>query len=172
MLVTYARYLAITGDAATDAADVEAALAEAQTLLEETLRRPLESAERTERLPVLDGRVYPSATPITDGGDLTVEGYALTGASPSTVLGTLTDSDHATVTYTGGYTADNVPSCIERDIAWAAHSIVRPALASGVPVGATSVRLGDAAVTFARPSPGGQQIGWSPATLRFRRRLP
>lgn len=173
MLVTYARYLAITGDGTSDPGQVEEALADAQALLEDTLRRPLESGERTERLRVLDGLVYPAATPITDAGDLTVEGDALTGASPSSLLGGVFDStDHATVTYTGGFTADTVPACIERDIAWAAHGLVRPLVASGVPVGATSVRLGDAAVTFAKPASGGVQVGWSPQTLRYRRRLP
>lgn len=172
MLVTVGRYRSVTGDTTSTEADITEALAEAQTLLEDALRRPLEEAERTERLRVLDGRVYPSATPISDGGALTVEGDALTGATPVTSLVGITDSDHATVTYTGGYTTATVPRCIERDIAWAAHAVLRPSSVAAVPVGATSVRLGDAAVTYAKPARGGQQFGWSPQTLRYRRRLP
>jgi hypothetical protein len=65
------------------------------------------------------------------------------------------------------------PGLVERDLAWVAHSLLRPTAATRIPAGATAVKLGDAAVTFARPqTPGAAGIVWSRATMRWRRRTP
>ena len=66
MLVTVARYRAITGDNATPAVTVSAKIELAQELLADALDRELEEAERTETLwPTRDGYLWPSCTPIT-----------------------------------------------------------------------------------------------------------
>ena len=65
-LVTVDRYRFITRDVCTDSDTVSARLEEAQALIEDEYRRPLEEAERTETVPIWpDGRVYPAAVPIT-----------------------------------------------------------------------------------------------------------
>lgn len=181
-LVTYARYVAITDDTTSPAASATAALVDAQDLLELELNRRgyLEDtgADFTERLRIFnDARlgyvVYPSGLPITDEGDLTAHGALLAGAGPdaSPAFGIVSGEQYATITYRGGYTSSTVPVEIERDIAWAAYSLLRPASATSVPAGATSVRLGDAAVTYAAPRSAAEAgIRWSRAALRHRRR--
>lgn len=173
-LVTLARYRTITGDTASASGIVNAALADAQTDLEEELDRPLESAERTERLRIYPSHrhglvVWPSAQPVTDAGDLTIAGNAVYGASPlgSPLLGG-EDVGFASVTYTGGYTTSTVPRCIEQDIAWNARQ--RIAAQAPVPVGATAVSLGDASVSFGAGGARGVSGNWSRQTLRYRRR--
>lgn len=152
-LVTPARYIAITRDTNTSAEDIAAELAAAQELVEAETGRPVESAERTERMRIRygrsfpGGRVYPAATPVTVAADHTIVGTtALDGASPDAGIFDRTDEDYATVTYTGGYTAETVPADLERVIARAAYRLLNADLS--LPVGATSVRLGDAAVTY------------------------
>lgn len=183
MLVTYERYVEITGDTTTASATVEARLVDAQGLLEDTLGRPLETGERTERMRIynVDGvaTVYPSAVPVTDAGDYTQVGDGLVGATPIGGVAFGVPQGHAEVVYTGGFDPDEtdpdepayLPRSIERDIAWAAHALTHHP-SSQIPAGATSVRLGDAAVTYAKPTSGGSPVSWSPATLRWRRRLP
>lgn len=173
-VVTLARYRTITGDTASASGLVEQALADAQADLEEDLDRPLESAERTERLRLYSTTrhgwvVYPRAHPITDAGDLTIAGAAVYGASPlgSPIFGG-DDPGFAEVTYTGGYTASTVPRCIEQDIAWAAHTRLHPAVP--VQVGATAVSLGDASVSFGAGGARGTAANWSRQTMRYRRR--
>lgn len=177
-LVTYVRYVAITGDTSTASADVADALADAQELLENELCRQLDSKERTERLRIYPadgyfpgGRVHPTVTPVTAAEDYTIlDDGTLTGASPQSGVFDFDAEPYAEVTYTGGFTPGTVPACIERDIAWCAYRLVRPAEAAAVPAGAASVRLGDAGVSF---GPGGAPAGavtWSPRSLRYRRR--
>lgn len=91
--------------------------------------------------------------------------------------------DAIEVTYTGGYVErtanpdapNRLPACIQRDIALAAQALGQTATTSGYPVGAESVRLGDAAVTFGEggaPARSDLVDGcWSRETLRYRRRL-
>lgn len=156
-MITAVRYGEITGDTVTAASAVTARIEDAQELLEEYLDRPLESDEYTEELaPDRHGRLWPKATPITDGGDYTVDGLAL-HASPFGWSGFL-DGNRVTVTYTGGWTAETLPACIERDLAWAAYRLLHPgavASMSSLPGGASSVRLGDAAVTWKAGSSAG-----------------
>lgn len=169
------RYRVLTGDTTSAATAVEVAIADAQNLLEGELRRGVENVERTERLKVHPGgRVYPSATPITDPGDYTAVGdSALDGASPSGGPWLAVPNDtYADVTYTGGWDDETVPACIERDLAWAAAVVVDPSAVTRIPAGSVSVSLGDAAVTFDRPrSVGEVGIAWSMATMRHRRRF-
>lgn len=174
-LVTLARYRTITGDTASASGLVNAALADAQADLEEVLDRPLESMERTEELPFVESRrhglvVYPPAVPVTAAGSLTIRGNAVLGATPiGSPLGGGERPGWAELTYTGGYTTSSVPRCIEADIAWDARRRLRAE--SPVPVGATAVSLGDAAVSFgADGATGGVTGNWSRQTLRYRRR--
>lgn len=174
MLVTVERYRLITGDETTAATAVTAALVEAQDLLSEDLGWDLEEDERTETLDVVAGAVYPTAIPITAvAAGQTIDGYAIRGAAPLGVdilVENSYDPDRprATVTYTGGWTDVTVPASIRRAIAWAARGILTPASAEAVPDGATSVRLGDASVTFAtaqhRATTG---ITWPAKTMRW-----
>lgn len=176
-LVTIERYRVITGDSTSASATVEQALGDAQALLEDDLGRGLESEERTERLRIFygssfpGGRVYPTVTPVTDADDFTLVGTAaLDGASPSGGPFDTSQPSYAEVTYTGGWTADDVPACIERDIAWAAYRLLRPAEMAAVPAGATSVSMGDASVSFAAGQSAGEAgISWSRATRRYSR---
>lgn len=152
-LVDAATYRLLTGDNITASAAVDEQLAVAQELVEDYLARPLEDGEHTERLRVFPGgRVFPSATPVTDPGDLTVEGAALVGAAadwpPGVPFAGAADVDaYATVTYRGGWTAATAPTTVKREIARAAYRQLHPV--TGVPVGATAAHVGDAGVTFA-----------------------
>lgn len=153
-LVTVSRYQLITGDTTSATATVEDALEDAQGLAEEFLRRELTSQERTESLQVYPGaRVYPSVTPITAADGYDIDGYSLIGVAPDLspfpfdppssrgVMGS--------VTYTGGYSAATLPKTIERVIARTAYQQLHPETLQ--PAGATSIRLGDAAITYAEP---------------------
>lgn len=172
-MITAARYAEITGDTASAAVTVTARVEEAQELLEEYLDRPLASVERTETLyPDRRGRLWPKATPITDGGDYEVEGLALLSSAPLGYPSLINPDGGVAVTYTGGWTAGTLPGCIERDLARATYRLLHPSsLGSEVPVGATSVRLGDAAVSY---GPGGAKgagdtdAWWSKRTRSYR----
>lgn len=187
MIVTVARYRTIAADTVTPDLVATDALEFAAELLEEDLGRPLDEAERTETM-WLDraGWVWPRANPIisvaTPGwipeGDLLRPAVAwqptgdiLLGHPEATV----------DITYTGGWVErtanpaapNRLPASIEADLAWAAHALThRNSLASSVPAGATSVRLGDVSVSF---GPGGaaaeldMTIRWSRRTMRWRR---
>lgn len=155
--VSVADYRVHTGDQDSPASAVTAALVEGQSLLEEHLRRLLESTSRTNDFPIhADGRVYPNAYPITSAS-LTIDGRALLGAEadsgPFTGVFESTTPKRATVTWTGGFTPTTLPVTLEHAIYELAEAKVTGA--EPVPVGATSVRLGDAAVTFDGPTSGG-----------------
>lgn len=180
-LVTVARYRAITGDTDTTEGIVSARIELAIDRLEEVLDRPLESAERTETLtPTRDGKLWPSAVPVTDPGDYTVDGLALKWAVPGVDMFGSTTVD---VTYTGGWvertanpTAVNrLPACIEEDLAWAAWSLGHSDDVVQAPAGATAVQLGDVSVSFGpNGAPGVNRSGirWSRRTLAYRYRVP
>lgn len=178
-VLTVARYRTITLDTTSGDAAVTAALADAETDVAEYLRRPLELAERTETLTISrDGRVYPSATPIVEllGDDtgLTREGNVIVGASPDAAafvwIGTST-APTATITYRGGWDAASLPKAVERAIAMGAYHAIHwdPAL---VPAGATSARVGDAAVSFGAGGASGDPLASQLAQIRrYRRRF-
>lgn len=180
-LVTFARYQSITGDTATPEYLVSARIEYAVELLEDELARPLASAERTETLwPTRDGRLWPSATPITDPGDYQVDGLALF-SSPFPIAFGFVLGDSVDVTYTGGWVersanptaANRLPTCIERDLAYAANALGDPAAGSlsGLPVGVTQASVGDVSVTFGSGGAGAaseSQVRWSRETLAYR----
>jgi hypothetical protein len=166
-LVTVARYRTITGDITTTDAAVTGALVDSQGLIEEWLRRELDSTERTETLRLIDGRVYPKAYPITNAGELTIERTrAILGSAeispPIWNLPSNSDS-YATVTYIGGFTAATLPKTLEREIARTAHNILHPSL---IPAGALSVSQGDASVTFGKAQSNGELDAASRRALR------
>lgn len=189
MLVSIARYRDITGDESSASGVVEGALVDAQALLEEELRRPLETDTRTERCRVFGeargATVYPSATPITSvtsPSGASVVGHAVLGGSA--VSGPpyfLTDPDgFAEVTYVGGYDPnasagddDYLPVTLQRAIAWAAKALVSPSDFAAVPAGATSASVGDVSLTWGPGgSPGqGEVVFSSRLVRRWRRRL-
>lgn len=183
MLVTVERYRAITGDTTTAASAVSALVEAATEELEEILDRPLEHAEHTERLiATRDGKLWPRATPITAATGFTIDGLALLGARtfdwPSGGFWPFTEAAGVDVTYSGGWTSDNVPRCIERDLAEAAK-ILGTAIPAGiaVPAGVKSVSVGDQSLTFAdnAPTGGARSIAlqgvWSRRTLSYRYRV-
>lgn len=178
MLITVATYRAITGDTATPATTVSALVEQAEELLADALDRPLDEASRTEKLlPTRDGWVWPRATPIMSvAGEWTIDGEGLWGAFGP---GWPDLTGRVEVTSTGGWvertahpTATNrLPAVIERDLAVVVHQLATTDTAD-YPAGATSVRLGDAAVTFGAdgaPRPGAQ-VRWSRSTLAYRYR--
>jgi len=181
MLVTVLRYRAITGDQASSDEAVSARIEEAIELLEGELGRPLEQAERTERMyPTRDGLLWPQATPLVAAEGYTIDGHALNGTFVWWV------NDHVVtmavdVTYTGGWvertanpsSAFRLPVHIERDLAFAAQALGQTPTPLAVPAGASSVSLGDASVTFKdgyHPDPADAGVSWSAETLGYRYR--
>lgn len=157
MLISVARYRAITSDTASATAVVTEAIEDAQSQLEEQLGRGLELDERTERVRVFpDGAIYPRCTPLVavpDGSE--IQGVAVIGGGPHSSA--LVDPDtHTTLTYTGGYNPDEtdrsavtfVPVELARAIAWAARAILTPGDGLEVPPGATSVSVGDVSISW------------------------
>lgn len=181
------RYRQITGDFASTDAEVERCITDAVELLEGYLDRPLAEAERAENMrPDRRGRLWPKATPILEADGFEIDGISLTGTAPFGPLASFIDpTSFITVTYTGGWTDERpddwtagvtpvLPYCIARDLAFAANRMANPAgvtTATGFPAGATSVRLGDAAVTFGTSGPGAAQdttSWWSRQTKGYR----
>jgi hypothetical protein len=183
-LVTIATYTAITGDWDCEAAAASARLEEAVELLEDALDRKLEHGTHTELLrPDRDGYLWPRVVPITAATGYTIDGDGIYGTI-GPVFGDITG--RVSATYSGGFVertanpnaTNALPKYIERDICFAALALkqVDPdrdgnvIVAATYPAGATSVRLGDAAVTF---GPGGpprpeDAVQWSRRTLRWR----
>jgi hypothetical protein len=186
-VLSTARYRTLTGDNDTNDTVVAARIAEAEELLTEALCRPLEYATRTERC-YLDraGWAWPQARPIAS-----VVGYLPDGHGVPNVARSADDilrdtcADYADLTYTGGWdaadaasphTGHKIPATVEADLAacaqWIGGRAARLAAAVDSPDGATSVRVGDVAVSYGpggAPSPG-DSYQWSRATLRHRYR--
>ncbi len=163
MLVTVETYRRITGDSTTAENDVESALADAQSLIEESLDRVgiLESAEHTETAVVVRGRVYPLATPVTEA-DYTIRdnGRVLVDVDEFTnglvVAGdTYEYLPRIEITYTGGYTSATLPLTLAQAICQTAHRQLHPTTAvdSSI-IGAKSVRIGDASITYSDAGAG------------------
>lgn len=181
-LVTIAVYRSVTGDTATASGTVQDWLDDTEQDLAEFLDRPLDGdgvptiahGTFTERLRIIAGhrgpQVFPRGTPITDPGDYTQHGNALTGATATGGLIDVSDPAYATVTYSGGWTATTLPRCIRNDICWAAREGIRHE--APVAAGAVSVSLGDASVSYG--AQGGRRAAedarWSRQTRRYRRR--
>lgn len=172
-IVTIAEYRSVTGDTATASGTVQEWLDDTEQELAEFLDRPL-YFDGTERVRINVERrglvVYPRATPILDGGTLTVAGNALVGASPVDEPFSTSDPAYAEVTYEGGWTAATLPRAIRNDVCWAVRRAVRGE-AARLPVAATSVSLGDASVSFGGTGvPDQGDARWSRQTRRYRRR--
>ena len=174
-------YRVHTGDRTTAGTVVSGALVEAEELLGDALRRDLALAERTASCPIYpDGRCYPPAWPITDGGTLDVDGRALLGATADTgtfVAFSPVAPTRATVTWTGGFddgtTGTRLPVTLRHalyDLAKALCEDVSP-----VPVGATAVSVGDVSITYGGRGAGESNVdalvpGLSTRVRRYRNR--
>lgn len=174
-MITAIRYAEITGDGTSAASAVSARIEEAIELLEDYLGRPVTSAVRTEAMrPDRLGRLWPKATPITAADGHEIDGYALRGPGPFGLGWDLDPASTVEVTYTGGWTSDTVPAGIARELAFAAYRLLHPAAPalSDIPANASSVRLGDAAVTFKGTAgdvtPGDTSTWWSKRTKSYR----
>lgn len=160
-IVTLAEYRTITKDTVTPDADATGAITEAQELVEAYLKRPLDAAVRTEQCLVYPkNRLYPLATPIASvtspGGGSIVNGEYIRGVAVIPALlewdETSPGFNYVSVTYTGGYTSITAPRPLKRAVAELACAIAQSSIPGGqYPVGATSVSLGDASVSFAKP---------------------
>lgn len=160
MIVSWTRYKTLTLDTTSSEASVTGKLVIAQAMLEDELDRLLDNEARTETVTVKrDGRVYPKAVPITappSGAESVFHGRALSGVTWDTDESWSTvNPPTATITYTGGYLPfdsgsatdeTRVPVRLEQAIADLAHALLSTPTGVG---GATSVRVGDAAVTYA-----------------------
>lgn len=179
-LVPVSTYRDVTGDTTTPDQTVASRLIRAQRKVEAHLRRPLPLDERTERVRLRDyagwglfggGSVaYPAATPVVSATGLRVEGNAVIGAASSWLSWQDGADRYADITYLGGWTAETLPEPIVEAICSLARAAGQP---SPVPAGATSVRNGDVAVTFAARAAGAQLDPAVTAALRpyVRRRL-
>lgn len=174
-MITYARYVEVTGDSVTASARVEDAIEEASQDLAEVLDRPLAFGEFTETLyPDRHGRLWPKAVPIFEVADgYEIDGLAVVGSAPfGSPLAWVGHVSTVSLTYTGGWDdardpdpdAPDLPQCIQRDIAWAAYKITHPNEGiAEVPAGVTSARLGDAALTWGvggAPGAGDHSRSW------------
>lgn len=158
--VTVDGYRVHTGDLTTAGTVVTGALVEAEELLDEALRRHLAWQERTDTLRIHpDGRVYPPAWPITDA-DLTIDGRALLGAAADETpfvgtFSTLTVNT-ATITWTGGFDDGTNSTRLPATLRHAVYDLAK-ALAQDhqpIPVGATSVSVGDVSISYGSGSSG------------------
>lgn len=171
-LLTYARYVALTGDTSTAVTAVEAAIVDAEKAVTDFLRRPLALDWYSHELQVHQfGRVHVKAVPLVSipasatyvmEDTRTIRGVvrdSMAGPIGFAEVQEWLDEDYgystgypelfgkATVLYFGGWTAESVPYNVERAIAWCALSCANPG-ASPVPAGATSVHVGDVSVSF------------------------
>lgn len=157
-VVTPQQYREQTGDTTHYWSEILGWLTRAQSLVEGRLARLLESAERTEDMTIErnDCRslvLYPSAYPVTvvpSGYRIEFGRRVVGGVWPWDMLvepfstSTLT----ASLTYTGGYTTATLPAALRDAIIDVARAQSTVGDASVYPADASSVRLGDAAVTF------------------------
>lgn len=168
-LVSRARYRELTGDLSNYDAIVDRALVDAQETLETALRRPLESAARTETIEVFpDGYLYPLATPIT----VAPSGYALVGTTrlggpASSPVWGWPLSGTVTLTYTGGWSSSTVPSAIERAICRTAQAQMTPNDRAGV----KAVTVGDLSVTYDPTDSGELPSGVWDSVKKYRRKV-
>jgi hypothetical protein len=188
MIVTVATYREITEDTTTLDTLVSARLEDAVDRLEELLDRPLEQASRSElMIPMRDGTLMPRANPVIAApsgwivdGNVLIGGVLIAWPDPLNPL-----IPGPTLTYTGGWVERNanpnatnrLPWSIVEDLCWYAWHLgqTRRTAAIAAPAGATSVRLGDAAVTFGpngapAPSSAASRYCWSATTLAYRYR--
>lgn len=205
MLVTVATYKAVTGDAGSYDVNVSARIEDATERLEEALDRPLEMAVRTEVMIPMRGMQWgtgtlagewglgalaPRATPIMVAPNgYYIDGNLLIGtpliAWPDAVFPM---TPGPSIVYTGGYVErtanpsalNRLPMVISDAICWAVYQLLHPVApdtATVYPVGASSVTLGDASVSFRDGPPNASQtaamlseVCWPPSVMRYRYR--
>lgn len=109
-------YRRLTGDNDTDPGAVAAALEVAEQVVGEELRRPLAAAERTERLRVRAGRVWPTATPVVSAAGYTIEGAGLVVSGVWDAWSPSSDEQWVQVTYTGGWTPETIPRAVATEV--------------------------------------------------------
>lgn len=166
---TVAGYRLATNDQTTASSAVSAALLEAESLLEDELRRHLPSQSRTKACKIWpDGRVYPDAWPVDSVVGLVLE-------DSRTVLGAVPDAGPfvgviprnyapptVTITWVGGFTAPDGLHPLPVTLAHAIYDLAKAVLAAApVPVGATSMSVGDVSVSYPSP-PQGTVDGYVP----------
>lgn len=169
MICSIATYRQKTNDMTHYDGDVEDALMSAQAVVERRTGRFFELAERTQTLKMYkSGLVYPWATPVTEVSvplDAKTDGRAVFGATPGTMttedLGWLmrypSKFSSGTLTYTGGYTPEEMPEEIVQAVAEIAFSTFSSdTTLVNIPDGATSVSVGD--VTVAGKNLGGSSV--------------
>lgn len=149
MICSRAQYRAITRDFASADADVDEALARAQSRCEELTERLWEKAERTETLEVrTGGYVYPKAYPVESVSvpDNAVVSDGQTGIYVGISAGLAWDSvtgapavRTTSVTSVGGYEDDEMPAEIVEAVAELAQYKLNPPTGIGIPAGATSI---------------------------------
>lgn len=165
-ILTYTRYVTLTGDSVTASAIIESAIEEAESdtgPLAEYLRRPLPLAEYTDLLHVdIDGLVYPKAVPVASVpatatydivrpnalGYLTAERSMIEEWTNPYGDGYLVHQPTRSVTYEGGWTADNVPFSVAATIARVAYRMANPYPVDDPSAGAQSRAVADASVSY------------------------
>lgn len=163
--VTIAQYRTQTGDSTTASATVQEHLDTAEGLVEDFLRRDLASAERAETMKLWPGnQVFPKHTPVTSvPASASYEVYD--SARVQYVDADLITTDvgrwpvdlddayphslpQATITYTGGWTSDTLPTTIVRIVAKVAQRFVT---AASIPdPGVAQASVGDVSVTYSQ----------------------
>jgi hypothetical protein len=158
-VVTPQQYREQTGDTTHFWSEIATWLASAQELVESALQRLLESEERTETMRAQASRtyavLYPAAWPVTvvpDGYATEYDGRRIRTRSTGWDM-LIEPWDWATepvrtLTYTGGYTSATLPAALRAAIIDVARLGAVAGLTGPYPANASSVRLGDAAVTF------------------------
>lgn len=172
MICTLQQYRSFTADYVSFDGDVTAALAEAQTVIEERTERSFERATRTETLRVWpDGRVYPVSYPlvsISAPANAVIEGPAIriTGyLYPEWVkpLWGVQQPIMQDVTYTGGFAT--IPLDLQRLGAQIAQLVLAPSL----PIGSATPAATTDLEGYSSP-PLAVLTEWPPSVVRqFRR---
>lgn len=158
MIATWADYKEVTGDTATAEGLVNSRLLRAQRRAEDFTGRLFDQVERTESLPIIDGKVWPKAYPVVsvslpetaavapdslsiDSGQTSVVDALsdVLGLNEARITG---DRPQLLVTYVGGYAVGTAPEGLVEVICEIAQRYSLPANTVGVPAGATSVQVG------------------------------
>lgn len=162
-LVTPEDYLPVTGDGSQEQSTVQAALDSALGIAQDILGRQLVKGDYVEILKVYqDGKIYPSATPITSIASPNVDGIVIQGAGvyigyydPTPVVadqGWLAGiPPQVTVSYNGGFTAATLPEKLKRALCRIAFNSLHPSPLVGVPANANAVHVGDVGFSASGP---------------------
>jgi hypothetical protein len=143
-IVSVADYQFFSKDSTTASGTIETALTNSLRMVENYLQRWLVSDERTESLQIQGDKVYPSALPVTVCTDdyTNLDGYL--------EIESFTFSTSAIdVTYTGGYSSTTIPFDIKIAIIKTANSLLNDSFGGDEYAGATQVKLGDMAISYA-----------------------